>query len=514
MRTPARTRREFLRLSGACIAAGFVRVGAAAPKKASKRPNILYIMSDDHSVNAIGAYKQWLSPCAKTPNIDRLAGEGSLLTNCLCTNSLCAPSRASIITGQYSHRHGVYTLREHLNTAGQETLPVALQHAGYQTAVIGKWHLHGDNTHGFDYYAITRGQGAYFEPSLETKEGKRQCQGHATDAYTDLCLEWLAGRDRNRPFFLMCHHKAAHGLWQYAPRHADMYKDEVMPEPETLWDDFDGRPGTASKSATISPSLVERMISGKRGQGWPTGNLDVTGLDERQRKKAAYQKYVRDYLRCVAGIDESVGRLYKYLKDEGILEDTLVVYTSDQGMYVGEHGFYDKRLMLEEALKMPFIVRYPKAIRPGMVSDAVVNNVDFAPTLLDFTGLKVPAAMQGRSFWPVLCGKTSAHRRSSFYAFYSSGVSKHYGVRTDRHKLIVYADGPTRELYDLRDDPKELNNRYNDPDYADVVREMERELRHAIEEVGITREQLPGARVGGRAARYEKNKHAKSPERP
>ena len=514
MRTTTPTRREFLQRSGACVAAGFAGLAAAAPKKAAQPPNILYVMSDDHSANAIGAYHRWLSPYARTPNIDRLAAEGILLTNCLCTNSLCAPSRASIITGQYSHKHGVYTLREPIDTAGQETLPVALHRAGYQMAVVGKWHLHGDNTQGFDYYAITYGQGAYFDPSLETKDGKRSCQGHATDVYTDLCLEWLGRRDRNRPFVLMCHHKAAHGLWQYAPRHAGMYEDEVLPEPDTFWDDFDGRPGAASKSATISPSLVERMISGKRGQGWPTGNLDVTGLDERQRKKAAYQKYVKDYLRCVAGIDESVGRLYKYLNDEGILDDTLVVYTSDQGMYLGEHGFYDKRLMLDEALKMPFIARYPRAISSGTVSDAVVNNVDFAPTLLGVAGLKVPTVMQGRSFWPVLQGKTSVHRKSSFYAFYSSGVSKHYGVRTDRYKLVVYADGLSRELYDFQNDPIEVNNRYEDPDYADLVKEMERELRHAIEEVGIAPGQLPGARADGQAAPPKQRNRSKRSGQP
>jgi arylsulfatase A-like enzyme len=494
-----------------CIAPGFARLVAAGQKKAARRPNILYIMSDDHSVNSIGAYNKWLSPYAKTPNIDRLANEGIVLTNCLCTNSLCAPSRASIITGQYSHKHGVYTLRELLDTAGQETLPVVLQGTGYQTAVIGKWHLDGDNTHGLDYYAITRGQGAYFDPSLETKDGQRRCRGHAPEAYTDLCLEWLGNRDRDKPFFLMCHHKAAHGLWQYAPRHAEMYSDETIPVPETFWDDFGGRPGTGSKSATIAPSLVERMVSGKRGQGWPTGNLDVTGLDERQRKKAAYQKYVKDYLRCVAGIDESVGRLYSYLKNEGILDNTLVIYTSDQGMYVGEHGFYDKRLMLEEALKMPFIARYPGAVRSGEVSDAIVNNVDFAPTLLDFAGLKVPAPMQGRSFWPVLCGKAATHRKASFYAFYSSGVSKHYGIRTDRHKLIVFADSSTRELYDLRDDPNEVNNRYNDPDCASLVRQMERRLQQAIEDVDIAPDQLPSARASGRSAQPKKGKRPRNP---
>jgi len=499
------TRRAFLQRSGVWLAAGFLGPAAAAPKQAAQRPNILFIMSDDHSANAIGACRQWLSPYARTPNIDRLAGEGMLLTNCLCTNSLCAPSRASIITGQYSHQHGVYTLREFLDIAGQETLPVALQRAGYQTAVIGKWHLHGNNTHGFDHYAITRGQGSYFDPSFETKDGKRRCRGYATDVYTDLCLEWLGSRDRTKPFFLMCHHKAAHGLWQYAPRHADMYENEVIPEPETFWDDFAGRPGAGSKSARIAPSLAELMISGKRGHGWPTGNLDVTGLDERQRKQAAYQKYVKDYLRCVAGIDESVGRLYQYLKDEGTLDDTLVIYTSDQGMYLGEHGFYDKRLMLDEALKMPFVARYPKAIRSGTISDAVVNNVDFAPMLLECAGVRVPAVMQGRSFWPVLHGKTSVHRKASFYAFYSNGVSEHYGIRTDRHKLIVYANGSPRELYDLQKDPIEVHNRYHDSNYAEVVEEMERQLQHVIGEVGITSDQLPGARSGGRAARSKKS---------
>lgn len=460
------------------------------------QPNILFIMSDDHSVNTIGAYKQWLSPYARTPNIDRLATEGVLLTNCVCTNSLCAPSRASIITGQYSHKHGVFTLREELNTAGHETLPVVLQKAGYQTAVVGKWHLHGDNTHGFDYYAITRGQGAYLNPSLETREGKRRCQGHATDVYTDVCLEWLNRRDKRKPFFLMCHHKAAHGLWQYAQRHASLYSDVVIPEPATFWDDFAGRArGAGTKSATVFPQLARYMQGGKKGNGWPTGDLDVTGLNEKQQKQAAFQKYAKDYLSCIAGIDESVGRLLHYLEADGILDKTLVIYTSDQGMYVGEHGFYDKRLMLEEALKMPFIARYPPAIPCGRVSSALVNNVDFARTLLDFAGAPAPAGMQGRSFWPVLQGRTDGARHSSFYAFYSSGVDKHYGIRTKEYKLILYGVGATRELYDLRSDPTEIKNQYGNPEYAETVRALEGELQRAIIEVDIARGQLPSARV-------------------
>ncbi len=477
----------------------------------AQRPSILFIMSDDHSVNTIGAYGQWLSPHARTPHIDRLAKEGVLLTQCVCTNSLCTPSRASIITGQYSHKNGVFTLREELDTSGLSTLPVVLQRAGYQTAVVGKWHLHGNNTHGFDYYAMTRNQGAYLNPSLETRDGKRRCQGHATDAYTDVCLEWLRARDRARPFFLMCHHKAAHGLWQYAERHAALYRDVTLPEPPAFWDDFAGRSlGAGSKSATIHPQLSTWMQGGKKGNGWPTGDLDVTGLDARQEKQAAFQKYAKDYLRCVAGIDENVGRLLGYLETEGVLDETLVIYTSDQGMFVGEHGFYDKRLMLEAALKMPLVARYPRAIPAHRVSDALVNNVDFAPTLLEFAGIEVPDAMQGRSFWSVLQGRRERIRRSSFYAFYSNGVGRHYGIRTPQYKLVVYGEGSTRELYDLDTDPVEMVNQICNPAYAGILRDVEAELQRAMAEVDIAAGQLPTARSAGKA---HKSQNSQSKQR-
>ena len=485
----------------------FCAIGSAA----LGRPNILFIMSDDHSVNTIGAYGGWLAGHARTPNIDRLAAEGMMLTNCLCTNSLCAPSRASILTGQYSHKNGMYTLREQLDTTGKRTLPVVLQQAGYQTAVIGKWHLHGSNLNGFDHYAITRSQGAYFDPSLETSTGKQRYKGHATDVYTEVSLAWLDKRDRNRPFFLMCHHKAAHGLWQPAKRHVTLYDDVKLPEPETFWDDYAGRSqGAGTKSARIFPQLAKYMQGGKKGNGWPTGDLDVTGLDETQQKQAAFQKYAKDYLRCVAGIDESVGRLVKYLKDEGILQDTLVIYTSDQGMFVGEHGFYDKRLMLDEALKMPFIARYPRAVSAGQISDAIVNNVDFAQTLIGSAGLDALVEMQGRSFWPLLQGKAKQTREASFYAFYSNGVGRHYGIRTKQHKLILYGDGTTRELYDLKADPVESVNQYNVPQYKHVVRTMEARLEQAIKEVDIAPDQLPSAQAKKKGAEDKKRQERKA----
>ena len=455
------------------------------------RPNILYIMSDDHSTNAVGAYNGWLKKHAPTPNIDRLAREGLRFDNCFCTNSICTPSRASIITGQYSHVNGVLTLKGRLRE-GQPSFPRDLQRAGYQTAVVGKWHLRS-TPRGFDYYEVLPGQGAYFNPRF-TRDGEQtKYEGYSTDIITDLSLEWLKKRDKEKPFLLLCHHKAPHGRWEYAPRHRKMYAGVDLPEPPTLHNRFENASTALKQHFRNMVFQADRMAAGQRGRAWPTGRLDTTGMDERQKIKAAYQKYVKDYLRCVAAVDESVGRLLKFLDDEGLTENTVVVYTSDQGMFLGEHGYIDKRLILEESLRMPLIIRYPGVVEAGSVNDAIVLNVDFAGTLLEISGLPVPKVMQGRSFLPLLKGETPANwRTSSFYAYWG-GATKHYGVRTRRHKLAIHHTGE-RDLFDLEKDPLERRSEISNPEYAGVLRELERELERLKKEVGITDDQLPGKR--------------------
>ena len=489
-------------MSTALLAAGPNAMGKSATKD---RPNILYIMADDQSPESVGCYNGWMKDYVQTSNIDRLADEGMRFENCVCTNSLCAPSRSTIVTGQYSHKTGVYTLREDMDTKNRQTSYSILNKAGYQTAVFGKWHIHGDNKYGFDDYGVTLSQGAYYSPSLSGPNGekKRYAGMHSTDAYTQASLEWLEKRDKQKPFFLMCHYKAAHGDWIPAKRFEKLYEDVDIPEPSTLFDDFANRSpgGVEKKGATIHPSLSRRMSGqgkkpGSPKKDWPTGNIDLSGMDDKQKRKAVFQKYAKDYMRCVAGIDENVGKLLKYLKDNGILENTVVIYTADQGMYVGEHGFYDKRLMLEEGLTMPFIVRYPKMVKSKTVTKALINNADFAPTILDFASQRIPSSMQGKSFMNVLKGRSDKHRKSSFYAFYSGGIPNHYGIRTERYKLIVWSESKEKDLFDLQKDPHELKNVYNDSAYAAVAKDMEAELQAVIKEIDISSDQLPGNRKG------------------
>lgn len=486
--------------------------------KAQKQPNILFIMADDHSSNAVGAYNSHLQDYIQTPNIDRLANEGAMLTNVVCANALCTPSRASIITGKYSHKSGIYTLREELNTDTIPTLPKLFKANGYQTAVIGKWHIHGDNLHGFDYYAITRSQGAYINPSYSTKEGKVKREGHSTDIITDLSIEWLQQRSDDSPFILFTHFKAAHGPWQFADRYKELYSADKIPEPPTLFDNYENRAsgGVAETQARIHNPGSKMSLSywfetnkkGKKGE-WPTGQLDLEGKSDVEKTQKTYQKYVKDYMRCVKGIDEGVGRLLAYLEANGVLDNTIIIYTSDQGMFVGEHNFFDKRLGLEEAMKMPFLVRYPKLINKGMVIDDLVNNIDYTSTLLEFASIEIPEEMQGISFKNQLSGKENKNRREvSFYAFYSGGVAKHYGIRTKDYKLLKYLGKNGEEigtdLFDLRKDPNELVNQYGNPAYISLQKEMNNLLKEEMIKVDIQNNQLPGRLVNKPA---KKNKH-------
>lgn len=441
----------------------------------SRRPNIVYIMSDDHAAHAMSCYGSRIN---QTPNIDRIANEGMLLENCFCTNSICTPSRATILTGTYSHVNGVYTLDEGLD-GRQENVAKLLQSAGYQTAIVGKWHLGHGGVHdptGFDYWNVLPGQGAYHNPKMYEMGEERHYEGYVTDIITDVALEWLEGRDQDKPFFLMVHHKAPHRPWKPDEKHMHLYEDVEIPYPETFDDDYSNR----SKAAQVAKMRMEDLRPHDVKVDPPEG------LSPDELKKWKYQRYIKDYLRCVASIDDNVGRLLDWLDDAGLTEDTIVIYTSDQGFFLGDHGWFDKRFFYEESVRMPFVIRYPREIPAGSTSDAIVLNIDFAPSFLDYAGAPESQRMQGVSARSVFKGeRPDDWRTSMYYRYYmhcdrDHNVYAHYGIRTHRFKLIYYyetePDPPEWELFDLEKDPYELNNVYNDPAYAEEVRRLKEEL--------------------------------------
>ncbi|MCI0681347.1 MAG: sulfatase [Gemmataceae bacterium] len=466
-----------------------VAAGAQAKSPAKKRPNILFIMSDDHASAAIGAYQSWLAKVTRTPNLDRLAKQGIRFTNSLVTNSICTPSRAAILTGQYSHKNGVYTLADTMDPT-RVHIAHLLRALGYQTALIGKWHL-GTDPAGFDYWNILPGQGVYLNPVLREigmkKKQNRKFDGrYSTDVVTDLSLEWLKKRDPQKPFLLFCHFKAPHRPWDPAPRFENLYKDVTIPEPETLLDDYKGRSkSTANVKLRIGQDMVQRDL------GVPIPK----DLDRDALRKWAYQIYMKRYLSCVAAVDENVGRLLAYLDQAGLAEDTIVIYTSDQGFFLGEHGFYDKRIMYEPCLTTPLIIRYPPLTKAGGVHESMVLNIDHAPTFLNLAGGAIPKDMQGRSYKALLSGGEPPGWRASMYYRYwmhldgSHNVHAQYGVRTPRYTLIhFYGKGlgmkgaknidttPEWELFDRVKDPQQMRNLYGDPAHAGTVRELRAEL--------------------------------------
>ena len=496
------TRRAFLKTVGLGAAVLATRECAhGADVQSGKRPNILYIMADDHTTQAFGCYGSRLAKISPTKNIDHLASQGMRLDACFCTNSICVPSRASILTGQYSHINKVYTLADKIDPARQNVAKL-MRAGGYQTAMIGKWHLKTQPS-GFDYWNVLPGQGKYHNPILtEIGRDRKVHEGYVTDIVTGLALDWLAKRDASKPFFLMCQFKSPHGPWHFAKRFKKLFDKVAIPEPASLFEDLGHRsPGSREYGYTIE-TLTGRM--GKKN--YPTGRLNVSGLSAKEARRATYQKYLKDYLRCIAGNDENVGRLLKYLDDKGLADNTVVIYTSDQGFFLGEHNYIDKRWIFEEALRMPFIVRYPPEIKPGSTNDDIIINTDFAPTFLDYAGLKTPADMQGRSFRANLGGKTPGNWRTSMYYRYWLHCSRpaHYGVRTRRHKLIFFyglglgmrgaQNKPTKvgwELYDLQKDPGELRNVYGKPEYASVTRELKAELLRLKKELKDTDRKYP-----------------------
>jgi arylsulfatase A-like enzyme len=404
---------------------------AALPMQAQtgRRPNILYIMSDDHAAHAISAYG---SKVNQTPNLDRIAREGVRLDNCFCTNSICTPSRAVILTGQYSHVTGVKTLQDPLEPERQNVAKL-LQGGGYSTAMIGKWHLHKDPS-GFDYWNILPGQGLYHDPVFLSMGDKKKHQGYATDLITDFSLDWLKRRPKDKPFFLMCHHKAPHRPWQPAPKYAHLFDDKQIPEPDNLFDDYSNR-SRAARDATMR--VGEHMNKTDLKTDIPSN------LKGNELRRWAYQIYMKDYLRCIASVDDGVGRLLDYLREDSLEQDTIVIYTSDQGFFLGDHGWFDKRFIYEESLRMPFLMRYPRELRRGSVNRDMILNLDFAELFLDYAGLRSPGDMQGRSFRANLRRQTPKDWRQSMYYRYwmhlaDHGVAAHYGVRTHTHKLAYY----------------------------------------------------------------------------
>ncbi len=495
--------------------------GARAPQAAcaaepARRPNIVLIYSDDHAYQAISAYGD-PRRLVETPHIDRLSREGMRFDRCLVPNSICGPCRAIVLTGKYSHINGFYNNSNSRFDGSQPTFPKILRQAGYQTAIFGKWHLVSPPT-GFDSWCILPGQGVYYHPPMIRQGQREQLTGYVTDRITDLALDWLKSRDKSKPFLLMCQHKAPHREWLPAIRHLGHDKDRVYPEPATLFDDYSGR-GKAEhdQDMTIARTMTAKDLKftepegltpeerkawdayyGPRNQAFKAANL--TGADLVRFK---YNRYLHDYLGCIKAVDESVGRLLDYLDAEQLANDTLVIYTSDQGFYLGEHGWFDKRWIFEESLRTPLLMRWPGVIQPGRVDDHLVSNVDFAETFLDAAGAPIPADMQGRSLLPILKGKTPADWRSSFYYQYYEypaphHVRPHYGVVTDRYKLVRFAapDDNSWELFDRKTDPHELRSVYNEPAYAQTRDELKHELARLREVLHVPAEP-PESAYGG-----------------
>ncbi len=475
------TRRDFLRAAGLGAAGLALPLPTFGARSSPRRPNILFIMSDDHAAHALSCYGSRINT---TPNLDRLAREGLRFTNCFCTNSICAPSRATILTGKYSHINGVRDNRDEFD-GKQMTFPKLLRGAGYETAMVGKWHLTSDPT-GFDYWNVLPGQGDYYDPVTIEMGEQRKHSGYVTDIITNQCLGWLESREQDKPFLLLCQHKAPHRLWQTDEKHAKLYAGVEIREPETFNDDY----STRCDAARHQTMTIERHLAPSDLKVPPPEGLEAQAL-----KKWKYQRFIKDYLRCIASIDDNIGRLLDYLDRAGLVENTVVVYTSDQGYFLGDHGWYDKRFMYEESLRMPLLVRYPREIKPGAVSDDIVLNLDFAPTFLDLAGQAPRVEIQGESFRSILRGHTpSDWRRSMYYRYYEYGdegqggwhkVRPHYGVRTQRYKLIHFRNGiDAWELYDLEKDPHELKNVYANPAYADTVKRLKAELKRLQDRYG------------------------------
>jgi arylsulfatase A-like enzyme len=466
---------------------------AASASAQNARPNILFIMTDDHAAHAIGAYG---SKVNRTPNLDRIAAEGVRFDNCFVTNSICTPSRASILTGKYSHLNGVPVFNRF--DGSQPHVAKYLQAAGYYTGMIGKWHLGSDPT-GFDHWEILPGQGRYVDPVFYTATDQRTIRGYATDVITDLSIQFLKDRPKDKPFFLMCHHKAPHREWTPDEKHRREFADKTIPEPATLYDDYATRADALRRNRQrVFDDLNRRDLklepptglSNQERQRWLNESPREVEIEVDGRKqtltgdalnKWKYQRYMQDYLACVQSVDDGVGRLLDFLDRNGLRENTVVIYTSDQGFFLGDHGLFDKRFMYEPSLRMPLLVRAPGIAGAGQVASAMAINTDFAPTFLDLAGVPVPKDMQGRSLVPLLKEQAPPDWRTSmYYRYYHDpghhNTAAHYGVRTATHKLIHYWKQDQWELFDLTKDPDERRNLYADPAAKETVAKLKAEL--------------------------------------
>ena len=497
-----------------CITSFFLTL----PAIAADQPNILYIMSDDHAAHAISAYQGRLAEIAPTPHLDRLANEGALFTNAFCTNSICSPSRACVITGQYNHTNGVFDLGGRIQP-DRQMLPLQMQDAGYETAMIGKWHLKAEPA-AFDYYCVLPGQGKYHDPEFRIRGTKPWGKNtiafedkHVTDVITDLSIEWLEHkRDKSKPFFLMHHYKAPHDYFDNAQRYESYLADIDIPSPASLWkmnphfgslatrgdrDELVPHIGTSIGGRNPRRSYLSDLPS-RYPDEFPI-NFDPNDYSDDENKKFAYNAYLKKFLRCVKGIDDNIGRLLQKLEALGQLDNTIIVYTADQGFMLGEHDYQDKRWMYEQSQRMPLMIRYPKRVKPGQRFDTLVENVDFAPTLLEYAGATIPSTIQGRSFRSLLeTGREpDSWKKETYYRYWMHMAHHdnpaHVGIRTKTHKLIFYYgcnyDGgyrtpPGWELYDLASDPAETINLYDNPENTDLVADLKARLATLRQRIG------------------------------
>lgn len=479
-----------------------------------KPPNILFIMSDDHTSQAWGVYGGRLEAHVKNDNIKRLVNEGSLLKNVFATNSICVPSRGSILTGQYSHQNNIYSLSDPLSPDSMN-IAKALQGSGYETAIIGKWHLQQEPT-GFDHYMVLPGQGLYNNPRLKTKsdwqdgnKGGKVYKGFSADVIGDQSVEWLTNRRNAKPFFLMTHFKSTHEPFDYPERYNDLLEDVVIEEPHDLLDfspETNGRSFIGQKLWILHERWLadQKDMSHTRYPGLP---IDTEGMDSIEIRKFTYQKFVKDFIRCGAAIDDNIGKLLDYLDQAGLAENTVVIYTADQGYFLGEHGMFDKRMFYEEAMRMPFVIRYPKEIKGGSSIDDIILNLDFPALFADYAGIEKQDFVQGRSFRYNLKGDTPKDwRQSMYYRYWLHRTERpaHFAIRNHRYKLGFFyglpldmtgamqqATEPSWEFYDLKKDPTESRNAYGNPKYSETINELKKELAKLRSDVGDTDDQYP-----------------------